>query len=747
MSKISTSEILGILPAQDRWHARRAISLSVRPSMLALRILDRLDGADQLGHWAYEQCGDVIGLLLWEKTTRPIPAWASAFGSQLVQAGSMRGSFSVRTAGGQALPIRNSGWEHDERLAEKGVSSHPDMGAMPAGTVGIVLMGTAEDDQHDLFFPTDRRLIAVNYAGHPDLSTIVCDLTDADEIDMERTARLHSMMRVIRATDGLLSFDPEFGELAWQIGLTGKGDPRGGYGLIYERSLARGVIGCAGIMAAGPLTAGLHDDKHRISETDEEPPEPINAAHLGTGTYWIAPRSIVTPTGREIPDGPLHFDLNLYSRPRPGPFRIPVEINYDPEEQHEFLSGFRRGKFRLEARSFYRWVDAPPIVETPSPADVETPAPPVPPQEPRIYSPRDPASREVEKFAGTVTAIAQGTCLIRPPLSLTPGALDVRSIEDVPVQEAERIDRTAPIIGRVEAMPGYLIGGEINYTQRPGDSRYPGGTACGSNVHMPPEVDITDIDTDFAPPGVTKSTTADIWLPGARVGFGLVQKLDACAQVKLGHDIESQGDGTTDITAVTEAGVRTRIMTLPQTAISEQINGYEEQFPTPTAWNTASYAAATTSDPRYTLFTDGANETHTWKLKVPARQFMAAADSQGKVTIHTATTGSGDMKYYAGLFVERCGITERVLNALLIPEYQFAALTQALTTADSCIAIYFDQSIASPGDTIYVVFERNGAAAGDTVAADVAVVDVSAQWVPDGTGTDTWTVGYGSLVP
>src|SRR3990172_5517486 len=119
MPRTATHEIMGIIPAQDRWFSRRGLSLAVRPSMMAYRIKDRLDGDDQLGHWVYEHAGDVIGLLLWEAASREIPAWASAFGTQLVQAGSIPGSITPRTAGGEALPIRNSDWEHHARFARK----------------------------------------------------------------------------------------------------------------------------------------------------------------------------------------------------------------------------------------------------------------------------------------------------------------------------------------------------------------------------------------------------------------------------------------------------------------------------------------------------------------------------------------------------------------------------------------------------------------------------------------------------
>lgn len=127
------------------------------------------------------------------------------------------------------LPIMDEGFTGDDRLqgvpaivpkAKKGAKGWP---KMPDGMVGISLIGNDEDRQVDLFFPTDPRLISVNFAGDKDMGSLVFDLTKKFEIDGERGAPLQAIMRVVKKPMGAEN------SLAWQIDDSGCSDVHGGY--------------------------------------------------------------------------------------------------------------------------------------------------------------------------------------------------------------------------------------------------------------------------------------------------------------------------------------------------------------------------------------------------------------------------------------------------------------------------------------------------------------------------------------
>lgn len=135
----------------------------------------------------------------------------------------------VRKSPANMLPIMDENFTGDTRLeAVPAVGPKPKKGQkgwpkIPDGMVGISLIGNDEDRQVDLFFPTDPRLISVNYAGDKDMGTPVFDLTEKFEIDGERGVALQSMMRVVKKPMG------EENALAWQLGPSGCGDVKGGY--------------------------------------------------------------------------------------------------------------------------------------------------------------------------------------------------------------------------------------------------------------------------------------------------------------------------------------------------------------------------------------------------------------------------------------------------------------------------------------------------------------------------------------
>ncbi len=133
----------------------------------------------------------------------------------------------------RVLPVRDDLWDPDKRFLELTPFVHPLTPSMPKGTPGIVLSGMLESKQHELLFPSlGNALVAVNAAGDPDLSTVVYDLTDEDELDELRNAQLHSFFEVDLIAGGGKVFG-ESDALVWQLGLSGK-DKIPGRGLVVD---------------------------------------------------------------------------------------------------------------------------------------------------------------------------------------------------------------------------------------------------------------------------------------------------------------------------------------------------------------------------------------------------------------------------------------------------------------------------------------------------------------------------------
>lgn len=76
----------GILPLQDHGYLGKNLELDERGGLVAVRLVDRLDGDDDVGHWIYdeESAGDVTGFLLWKQAEgRNVPGWAAAWSSMI----------------------------------------------------------------------------------------------------------------------------------------------------------------------------------------------------------------------------------------------------------------------------------------------------------------------------------------------------------------------------------------------------------------------------------------------------------------------------------------------------------------------------------------------------------------------------------------------------------------------------------------------------------------------------------------
>jgi hypothetical protein len=166
----------------------------------------------------------------------------------------------------QVLPIKDGDYAADGRFEPKDanppkLAGENAWGKIPKGHYGIVLATTEEYKQTDLFMPTDRRLVAVNYAGDHEMGSPVCDLTENFEYDIDRMAFLQSALRVLKIPPG-----EKHNALGFQLGPSGCGDTRGGYFVDRDPGSGDGtskVVGQGSVYEGGPFDCGTGKCKHK----------------------------------------------------------------------------------------------------------------------------------------------------------------------------------------------------------------------------------------------------------------------------------------------------------------------------------------------------------------------------------------------------------------------------------------------------------------------------------------------------
>lgn len=100
------------------------------------------------------------------------------------------------------------------------------------------------------------------------------------------------------------------------------------------------------------------------------------------------------------------------------------------------------------------------------------------------------------------------------------GGVDLRYSAMPPEAEMAGEAAVRPAVLRLDSW-GKQSGASWGYTQQPGYSRVPGGTAPGGMLVMPPEVDAMDRGDSLAPSGVTVSDTYFGWGDGAAAAWGV----------------------------------------------------------------------------------------------------------------------------------------------------------------------------------------------------------------------------------
>lgn len=398
--------------------------LDTRTARAAGRIIDY----DNLGRAIIEDGshGDVIGAVLWKEREgeRPMPAWnpgafpavvaggapperlvpvptgqeaisSAASGSEAIAPALLsppspppqeRGGGAITGPGlGLVLPVRDASWTPDSRFGGKMVET-----VAPPGTRGIVLAGTEEYRQEDVFYSSlDQSPLIAAHRG-PQRSRIpgstpVHDLRDDGSIDRDEfLAPLNSMFWIhkdINGNDILSWYIDEFGQPTGHGGggyviaepqggpfgvPTGRNTPfpTGGNETRFSSSLNAWINqsrnGSAGQIGQVIAIGSALEDPTKIN--DPAPvmvPEPTliladvegrdNFAPFDVGTLGDRHQIGVTPEG--IPINPLHFsERSLFHWPQVGdgpldfsplpppaevnmPFWVPVTLRFDERFQ------------------------------------------------------------------------------------------------------------------------------------------------------------------------------------------------------------------------------------------------------------------------------------------------------------------------------------------------------------------------------------------------------------------------------
>lgn len=146
------------------------------------------------------------------------------------------------------IPIWRGDWSGDYRFSRLSYKSPEEDGKrlwpkFPLDWFGIVMQADHENQQEELFYPTDPRMIAVHCHGDEEMGSLVGDMKSGFRVDGERIAPLQSVFKVgapAKDLSGTISkFIPKHGDPRWKsfialnVGTTGCEDNFGG--LLWQR--------------------------------------------------------------------------------------------------------------------------------------------------------------------------------------------------------------------------------------------------------------------------------------------------------------------------------------------------------------------------------------------------------------------------------------------------------------------------------------------------------------------------------
>jgi len=367
----------GIWPLQHADHIKQGIDIDMRTGILACRIKERLTDIEHVGRYWYDPhtVGDVNGGMYWSNDTRPIGCWQFAFPAIIATKGA-KATQGTPTQGGNGkkpqppmLPMI------DEMKEDRSFEALPPVipkfkdgtemwPKFPKGHVGLGMKAVNTDKQVDYFQPTDPRMICVSFAGEPEYSSLIYDLTKDNEYDPTRRVSTHDFFRICKKPTGGFLF-PDRNLLAWNIYSSDVDIMRGGW--VYDLSLGSQYHALGGVSqnVSGPFDVGDDADKHRLGKDADG--HPINSLHINTNAYFRG------PAADGLGDAPLFFETLPYPKMKGGNEKTPVHLVYDRNEFHPFILGPQPGmwKWYAETTTYTVTIKYPP----PPPP----PPPPVPP--------------------------------------------------------------------------------------------------------------------------------------------------------------------------------------------------------------------------------------------------------------------------------------------------------------------------------------------------------------------------------
>lgn len=279
------------------------------------------------------------------------------------------------------------------------------------------------------------------------------------------------------------------------------------------------VHGLASQHQSGPFVTGHFEDVHRHALDADG--NPINSLHLSTNSLFYRSRT---------EDAPLHFEgrftYPLSTPPnnfRTGVYTLPVHLELS-DHPHSWCGGSALGLWKWRAQAVHYLIhdtEGPPGLPRPPTDDPNRPPVPTPgigdsggvpfePNDPTPVRPRAPSDRDFP-VVGTTLESAAPAFLARPQFfgEKLEGQLwfDYRNAAKMDQQDIWLIDHFTPVTARLEAF-GAQREDAWSYNEKPGSSKYVGGTASGGFMLFPPEISLADADGGLAAPeDITISTS------------------------------------------------------------------------------------------------------------------------------------------------------------------------------------------------------------------------------------------------
>jgi len=293
------------------------------------------------------------------------------------------------------IPIFSNEWDKDSRLTFLPYTTPDVWPKFPVDWYGITLAADNENEQQELFNPTDPRLVAVHCYGDKEMGSLVGDMDSGFKMDSEKMARLQSFFKVAKKPIGC-AFTSENNTIAWNIGETGCHDSKGG--LVWEKdenktaiytppaealpittpsnqgektvvqkdprssinirkektektnamgACPNGRYGHVSQSYSGPFELDCGQD-HKIGEDGEG--NPIYPVHLSLNSLWTFPGGVF--------DGPLKHD-GYAMQGGVGPIPMNVFFGWYPGK-HSFACGERTGKHKWWTTTFEYFPSSPP---------------------------------------------------------------------------------------------------------------------------------------------------------------------------------------------------------------------------------------------------------------------------------------------------------------------------------------------------------------------------------------------------